>query len=497
MSASREKKARQERGVDYVSPKDEKARKENADIRRTTVIFSICAILFVLSVAALLVWNSGVIQRKSVAATVNGEKFTAGDVAFFYQNARANLFNSSLASNVDNSKSLRKQEHVGAAGTWYDYVIEQAMQSLTNAASVAQAAKAAGFDAGDKVDAQVNDAFSTINDAAANYGVSVSQYIKGVYGSLVTKDVLERNLRMTAYADAYIDSLSSADSYGDAELTAVYEADVNSFSTVRYETAIFLSSSYLSDDSATGETSETATGETSETATDASTESDDGSAALTLAKADAELAKNRIQDSGESVETVAGDYGATYSESTSYYSGSSELSEWLFDSARSEGDVTVLDYYGVGAQVVVFHGKARADFFPVNVRHILVEDEAKANELLAQFNAGDKTEDSFAALAEENSTDTGSASNGGLYENVYIGQMVKPFEDWCFDSSRQAGDVGIVKTDYGYHVMYFCGSSSTAYWKTLAASKLASDKVTEISSSAVSETLSGEKYIDR
>ena len=33
--------------------------------------------------------------------------------------------------------------------------------------------------------------------------------------------------------------------------------------------------------------------------------------------------------------------------------------------------------------------------------------------------------------------------------------MVEEFEDWCFDEARQPGDHGIVKTSYGYHIMYF------------------------------------------
>lgn len=100
-----------------------------------------------------------------------------------------------------------------------------------------------------------------------------------------------------------------------------------------------------------------------------------------------------------------------------------------------------------------------------NVRHILImpEDnsdealkaaEAKASELYAQWQEN-ATEDSFAALAAENSHDPGSAANGGLYEDVYPGQMVPEFNDWCFDASRQPGDHGIVKTDYGYHIMYY------------------------------------------
>lgn len=75
--------------------------------------------------------------------------------------------------------------------------------------------------------------------------------------------------------------------------------------------------------------------------------------------------------------------------------------------------------------------------------------EQKAQSLLDEWKAGEHTEDSFAFLAAENSADTGSASNGGLYEEVYPGQMVDAFDAWCFDAARQPGDIGIVKTEYG------------------------------------------------
>ena len=152
----------------------------------------------------------------------------------------------------------------------------------------------------------------------------------------------------------------------------------------------------------------------------------------------------------------------------------------------------------------------------VNVRHILVMPEGgttgddgtttysdeewaacekKAQEILDEWLAGDATEDSFAALAGEKSEDPGSSTNGGLYENVAKGQMVEPFEDWCFDETRAAGDYGLVKTKYGYHVMYFV--SSTPIWETYAKSgwvnektnafikKLAEDHPMEVDYSAI------------
>lgn len=92
--------------------------------------------------------------------------------------------------------------------------------------------------------------------------------------------------------------------------------------------------------------------------------------------------------------------------------------------------------------------------------------EKKANEILDEYNSTDKIEKDFALLAEKYSDDTESTSNGssglygGLYEGVSLGQMVPSFEEWAIDSSRQFGDVGIVKSDYGYHIMFFVENTS-------------------------------------
>lgn len=135
------------------------------------------------------------------------------------------------------------------------------------------------------------------------------------------------------------------------------------------------------------------------------------------------------------------------------------------------------------------------DTSTVDVRHILItpegeaaEDgtfsdeswtaaEKKAQELLDTFLKGDQTEDSFAALANENSTDPGSNTNGGLYEDVSQGQMVDTFDAWCFDANRKPGDTGIVKTSHGYHVMYFV--SSQTIWQDQVKSDILSQKTAD------------------
>ena len=52
--------------------------------------------------------------------------------------------------------------------------------------------------------------------------------------------------------------------------------------------------------------------------------------------------------------------------------------------------------------------------------------------------------------------------------------MVTEFNDWCFDETHEPGDYGIVKSDYGYHLIYFSGYGDE-YWKTLADSSKRSE----------------------
>lgn len=140
----------------------------------------------------------------------------------------------------------------------------------------------------------------------------------------------------------------------------------------------------------------------------------------------------------------------------------------------------------------------------VDVRHILVqvkggttaedgtttysdEDwktcEEAAQAILDEWLAGPKTEESFAMLATEKTEDPGSQSTGGLYQQVYPGQMVDAFNNWCFDESRNPGDYGMVQTNYGYHVMYFVSSEpqwphyAESDWMNEQSSKLLEDIV--------------------
>jgi len=85
----------------------------------------------------------------------------------------------------------------------------------------------------------------------------------------------------------------------------------------------------------------------------------------------------------------------------------------------------------------------------VRARHILVQTQAEAEDLIKQIKGGAD----FAKLATEKSKDTGSSKQGGDLGYFTHNVMVKPFAEAVF--AMKVGDVTDkpVKTDFGFHVI--------------------------------------------
>ena len=47
--------------------------------------------------------------------------------------------------------------------------------------------------------------------------------------------------------------------------------------------------------------------------------------------------------------------------------------------------------------------------------------------------------------------------------------MVAEFENWALKDGRKYGDVGIVETQFGYHIMYFIDAETTTWSDTIKA----------------------------
>lgn len=479
MSASREKKSRQESlAGGYVDPRTKREKDEQAKDRRTNALYIAVAVIFVIVGIVVTVANSKVIERKADALTIGNETYTAADVSYFYNTIYSSFVSKNSyylsAYGLDTTKSLKEQSCPINDGTWYDYFRDQAITSMTSYSLLAQKAEAEGFDGSEAVEQSVQDTFADLDTAAASAGYTRAQYIKAVCGPLVSEKIFERNIRMMALAQAYSSSYADSLSYTAEEVQAAYDADPKSYQSADIEYILFTSAA--GDDATDEEKAEL----------------------LEQAKQKAETALSRYAQ-GETFDTIGEDMEGTYAHIGYAENGASDMLTWAFDDARQEGDTTVAANGEKGYYAVLFHSRSRNDYHTVSVRHILVDSEEKANELLQQYNDGEKTEDAFAALAVANSTDPGSASNGGLYSNIYKGEMVPSFEDWCFDPARQSGDTGIVESSNGYHVMYFVSTNENPYWYVQAETSLKSNAYDEwysaITDGVEAEQLSGMKYV--
>ncbi len=208
-----------------------------------------------------------------------------------------------------------------------------------------------------------------------------------------------------------------------------------------------------------------------------------------------------------------------------------EIKDWALSSDRKSGDKTVIESTSTstvdgkeetavtGYYAVYYVSANENNYVMQNVRHILIQPEngtynsvtgeydyedaawadalTEAENLLKQWQDGEKTVDSFAVLANEHSAD-GDGTTGGLYENVPLGMMVRQFEDWCYDASRKAGDTGIVKTKFGYHIMYYVGNTDISYRDYQISEDLRSEDFTAWSTAivdAMTVTTGNTKYL--
>jgi peptidyl-prolyl cis-trans isomerase C len=83
------------------------------------------------------------------------------------------------------------------------------------------------------------------------------------------------------------------------------------------------------------------------------------------------------------------------------------------------------------------------------VRHILLEDEATAQSIIAQLDEGKD----FAELAKANSIDSGSAKSGGDIGWVREGQVVEKFSAALKTMEKGSYSKQPVNTDFGWHVI--------------------------------------------
>ena len=504
MSASSKKKLRNSQDGSKLTERQKAEQKEAKKLKLYTAAFVV--VLAVMVVAALAVGinqavaNSGIRERKSVAMTVGDETVSSAEMSYYFSDYCRNYYSQNstfLQYIMDPTSPLDSQVYNPETGeTWADFMLKMAQDNVRSIYALSSAAEAAGHTLSEDEEAGIDDTISTMQLYAQLYGFSdLETYLKAMYGKGSTEESYREYCRRSTLANSYYNAYSESLSYDDAALQEAEQDNYDAYSSFTYY-SYYLSASKFLEGGTTDENGATTYSDEERAAADAAAEAavktlTDPETITSPEALDEAIAALSINQGSETPVT------STIYEDKLYTSIDTDVAAWLAGN-RKEGDLTAIAKTSVstddsGAEVTTVSGYYVVWFIsrndneePLdNVRHILVafeggttdsngvttySDEEKAaalagaEDILAQWKAGDATEDSFAALAAENTDDTASAETGGLYEDISpASSYVTAFKEWALDSSRKPGDTGIVETEYGYHVMYYCGESALTY----------------------------------
>ncbi len=410
MSASQQKKKRRQSAGEPAPQRPEEKSGRGAWIAGGVfvAVIAVLAIFFGIS-------SSGFFHRHLTAATAGSHKVSPAMYNYFYQEA-AQLSYDAGAGELRQSAN----DSIARAYALYD-------EAEKNGFTLSEAQQTA-------VDTEVSnlDIFAQYSNAP-----NAEAYLTAMYGTGCNVKSYREYAELRTIGELYTQRYQNALEYSADEIQQYYDENRLSLDTVSYRSFTCESQEDAEAFAAAAEGSETA------------------------------FAEQARQYAGEDeADTYASD-SATLRSDQALADLPEPLTGWLIDGARVYGETTAIDNEdGTWAAVQFIDNWTKyEDVTNVNVRHILIrtgddvtaeQAKAKADEILAQYLAGEQTEEAFAQLAVENSADS-NAAEGGLYEDVAPGDMVDTFNDWCFDEARKPGDTGVVETSYGAHVMYYVG----------------------------------------
>ena len=473
MSASTEKKNRiasREAGNDKktLAMQEEAAKKAKEKVK-----WIVIGTVTVIVIAAILLLNF-VCPKICDAVKIGDEGFTAAEVNYNYSNQYYNFatqygqYASMFGLDTQNGiLGLRSQScSMVEDGTWRDYFIEDAMGAMAQQKALKDYAAENGIELTDEDKAEIDEEYASLDAIAKGNGfTSTEKFLNAYYGAGVNEQVAKEQASSLALAAKAFRHYQDSLQYTPEELKAEYESyngDKDYFDVCYY---------YVAAESVEDEEGNSAP--TDETKAAAKEKAE----AILAEYNNEELAvETDVEDRlNEALARTGSEDACTHSEHSSG-SSISAYKDWAL--TASEGDATVAEDAGAnGYYVAAFISHDDNSYKLAQVRHILVKaeadeegnysDEAKAaakaraEEIYDEWRFGMKTEDSFAELAEQYSEDTGSNTNGGLYDNVQKGQMVEEFDAFCF-ADHKPGDSGIVYGEAagsyaGYHVMYYVG----------------------------------------
>ena len=453
----------------------------------------------------------------SVVATVDGQKISIGMYDYYY--ASIVSYYEQYASygyySLDTTKDYSKQYTTDDDGnkiSWQKFFETEALKEVEQITTYYSKALEEGVTLTSAQKKTIDKQISTLKDSASQNDVSLDQYIKANFGTYCSEDTIRIMLEQYYLSANYKGKFKSEAKVTDNVVDKYYNDRKNDYKKIEF---YYIASPYDATD-------DNSKNESIKTAEKIMAKMKDKKSVIALVPEvyssyiDSQVKSSMEQDSTltekkareEAVKSYESNVVTTVSGSDSPFDD--KMNTWLFsDDTKVGSKKYYIDESAGYIYIVLKTSKASVEEDETyTVRHILVAPESgsnsssstsekteytdeqwaaakkKADSILAKFNKTDKSEYEFAKLAEQYSTDSASTSSGsndsfgGLYESVTLGQMVPDFEKWSIDDSRKYGDTGIVKSDYGYHIMFFINDCPEYQSKIIA--QIKSDRLSNM-----------------
>ena len=478
---------------------------DNIVIKREPLTFIplavfVAVVIIVLSVLGVRYYTvpngkeGNLMNPASVAAVVDGNKVSLGMYNLYFSSVvsqyeqYANYGYYDLDTTEDYSKQYTTDED-GNKITWLDYFEQETMNQIKLYNAFYNKAVDSGITLTEAQQQSIDEQIDSFKTTASDEGVSLDDYISDVFGDYCTEETVELYMEQFYMSVNYKGKYAAENRPDNEEIAAYYEEHQNDYYQINFS---YLATTYDTTSEETKEESEKLIQDYMSKITDRQSIID----LVPTAYADyiEQDAQSYMESDSSITEEEAKEQAlATYEanvDGTIYGTDKpfgDDINDWLFDENEPTGQVKYYINEETGYAYIILKTEqpTRIEDETYSVRHILIMPEAdesqtdsttgeteytdeqwaaaeeKAQSILDEFNSGDKTEYSFALLAEANSEDTASTTAGssdafgGLYEGVGLGEMVTEFEEWATDDARKYGDTGIVKSDYGYHIMFF------------------------------------------
>lgn len=452
-----------------LNPREKARLEEEKKNRKTRNKFILVGVIVVLMIALVIFVNSRLFYNVTTALTIGDTNYSVARMNYEYQKAYMNFnqtYGQYFGSLIDTSKSLKEQSCPFDAngGTWDDYFKQSAETNLTQLSAVYAKAIAEGYALTEDEAAEIDTAVESYRTYGKSLGfATLNKFLSAYFGTGNSEKTIRANMAEELIASRYADDVYASFTYTDDEIDAYYAENADSYDRVNVLYTL-ISSAANEDEGIDADTAKAAAEDKAKVILAGAGSSEEDFRAAVLKETEAEASETSY----------------TVTSFLSRYEGSVERDDIAEGKVFSHSSDS-------GVYVVYILGTESNDYPTVNVRHILIKavdadgdgtysdaekqtayDAVKAIE--DEWLAAGGTEEGFAALANEKSEDTGSNTNGGLYEQIYKGQMVTEFNDFCF-GEREVGDYAIVygeNANYaGYHLVYFSGEDAL-YSRVLA-----------------------------